>query len=602
MFGAFIEDINRAVDGGLYAEMLQNRSFEDAPFPLAWNLVGNARMTLDRSQPLNASNPTCLRLDVSGPFFLTNEGFKGTPLEGKLPTPEAFAAWRPKFEEAARRSKQGLRLQKGKAYDLTLYARSDGAKGLTASLTRADGTVLAAAKVPQAGKAWRKVGVRLVAKADDTDARLVLSGRAPGTLWLDMVSLFPEDAHRGLRPDLYRMLADLHPGLLRFPGGSFSEGAVLAAAWRWKETIGDVAARPGNWNIWGYRSTNGMGFHEYLQLAEDLHAAPLYVAHVGMSEKEFVPMRDLGPWVQDALDAIEYANGPVTSKWGVLRAKAGHPKPFGLKYVEIGNENGSGYPWGGGTRADYLPRYRAFYDAIKAKYPDVITLANIDTRPDAPAEMVDEHDYESSDWFLKQTHRYDAVDRRGPKLYVGEYAVRNDAGRGNLRAALAEAAFLTGVERNADVVRMTSYAPFFVNPEWQRWNPNAVVFDNARAYGTPSYWVQWLFANDRPDATIPVEVPAGLFATAGRLKGEIVLKVVNSTAQAMDVALDLGGPTGPGTVQTLTASSPEAENSFDAPTLVAPVTSRLLPCERGAHRTFPAYSVTVIRMKAIRLR
>jgi hypothetical protein len=235
-----------------------------------------------------------------------------------------------------------------------------------------------------------------------------------------------------------------------------------------------------------------------------------------MAEKDFVPMNELEPWIQDVLDAIEYANGPVTSKWGALRAQRGHPASFNLKYVEVGNENGMGYPWGGGTRADYLPRYKAFYDRIKAKYPQIVIVANIHTEPDVPADIVDEHYYETSDWFFQAATLYDSYDRARPKVYVGEYAVKQDAGNGNLRAALAEAAFLTGLERNADVVQMSSYAPLFANPHWQKWQPVAILFDNQRLYATPGYYVQVMFATNRPDVVLPVSQGTPmLFAAAG---------------------------------------------------------------------------------------
>jgi alpha-L-arabinofuranosidase len=408
---------------------------------------------------------------------------------------------------------------------------------------------------------------------------------------------------RGLRPDLAQVMADMKPGLFRFPGGSYSEGHVLAHAWRWKEHIGDVAERPGTWNIWGYRSTGALGFHEYLQLAEDLGAEPLYVAHVGMAEKDFVPMNELEPWIQDVLDAIEYANGPVTSKWGALRAKHGHPAPFNLKYVEVGNENGMGYPWGGGTRADYLPRYKAFYERIRAAYPQIVIVANIHTEPDVPADIVDEHYYETSDWFFQAATLYDTYDRAKPKVYVGEYAVKQDAENGNMRAALGEAAFLTGLERNADVVVMSSYAPLFANPHWQKWKPVAVLFDNFRTYVTPGYHVQVMFATNRPDVVLPVTLPTSsnanpvLFAVAGLKKdtGDVILKVVNRGAEPISTNIDLVGRAEKYQhvkSTELFASDLSAENTFEQPNKIAPqVHTKTVD---GRH-VFRPYSVTVLR-------
>jgi alpha-L-arabinofuranosidase len=616
LYGAFFEDINRAGDGGLYAEMVQNRTFEDNPYLIAWTPLTNANsqvtFALDRSLPLNSNNPISLKIEVTktggGRVGIFNQGFKGIVASGKAP--DTSEQWRQKFAAAQRKPDNGLAVAAGKNYRFSVYTRSRDFSGrLTISLETQSGEVLAEKQVKGIGKDWEKFKVMLVPDKTDTNARLVVAVDEPGTLWLGMVSLFPGDTWKnlGLRPDLARMIAAMNPGVLRFPGGSYSEGHVLADAWRWKETIGDVAQRRGNWNIWGYRSTGGLGFLEYLELAEALGADPLYVAHVGMAEKDFVPANKLESWIQDALDAIEYANGPVTSKWGALRAKNGHPAPFHLKYVEIGNENGMGYSWGGGTRADYLPRYKLFYHAIKSHYPDIVCIANIHTEPDAPADMVDEHYYESSDWFFKAATKYDHYDRAKPKLYIGEYAVRKDAGNGNLLAALAEAAFLTGLERNADVVKMSSYAPLFTDPHWQKWKPDAIVFDNTRCYGTPSYYVQKLFAGNRPDVELPVTLPETtntvpmLFAAAGLRTNsdDLILKVVNRGSQPESVNINLSGLTGKyakGVCTELCAASPTEENTFAQPEKIAPKLSALPAYSgEGCVHTFPPYSVTVLR-------
>lgn len=615
LYGAFFEDINRAGDGGLYAEMVQNRSFEDNAHLIAWTRLTNAdavaTFVLDKSSPLNPNNPTSLKIHVEktggGWVGIFNQGFKGIVAKDKFP--ETSEKWRQKFAGAQRRPENSLAVGAKKKYDFSLYARARDFSGkLTVSLETQSGAVLARKQISGVAGNWKKFTLTLSPKKSDSDARLVIAADQPGIVWLDMVSLFPRETwkHHGFRPDLAQMLADLQPGVLRFPGGSFSEGHILADAWRWKETIGDVAARPGNWNIWGYRSTGGLGFHEYLQLAEDLGAEPLYVAHVGMAEKDFVPMNKLEPWIQDVLDAIEYANGPVTSKWGSLRAKNGHPAPFHLKYVEIGNENGMGYSWGGGNRADYLPRYQAFYRAIKSRYPDIICIANIHTEPDAPADMVDEHYYESSDWFFKAATKYDHYNRSKPKLYIGEYAVKKDAGNGNMLAALAEAAFLTGLERNADVVKMSSYAPLFTDPQWQKWKPDAIVFDNTRCYGTPSYYVQNLFAGNRPGVELPVTLPETtntvpmLFAAAGlRMNSDdLILKVVNRGSQPESVNISLSGLTDKyarGVCTELCAASPMDENTFAQPEKIAPKTGALPAYSgEGCLHTFPPYSVTVL--------
>lgn len=615
LYGIFFEDINRAGDGGLYAEMIQNRSFEDNTFLIAWTPLTNASTVatfeLDKAVPLNSNNPTSLKIEVRKTggerVGIFNQGFKGMVATGKAP--ESSRKWREQFAETQRQADNGLVIAADKKYRFSACVRAEDFFGkLSFSLETQSGEILAEKTISDFATHWKKFEITLAPKKSDANARMVISMDRPGTVWLDMVSLFPNDTwkNHGFRPDLAQMMDDLKPGLLRFPGGSFSEGHILADAWRWKETIGDIAERPGTWNIWGYRSTSGLGFHEYLQLAEDLGAQPLYVAHVGMAEKDFVPLDQLQPWIQDALDAIEYANAPITSKWGELRASHGHPAPFNLKFVEIGNENGMGYSWGGGTRTDYLPRYKAFYDAVKSRHPDIICIANIHTEPDAPADLVDEHYYESSDWFFRAATKYDNYDRSKPKLYVGEYAVKQDAGNGNMRAALGEAGFLTGLERNSDVVKMSSYAPLFTNPHWQKWKPDAVVFDNTLCYGTPSYYVQKLFANNRPDVELRVELPEStnaipmLFAAAGLNMNsrDLILKVVNRGGQPARLKINFSGLKEEylkGVCNVLSAESLTDENSFEHPDKISPRSRDLPMYQPGFSHVFPPYSVTVLR-------
>jgi alpha-L-arabinofuranosidase len=332
---------------------------------------------------------------------------------------------------------------------------------------------------------------------------LVVGAAAKGTVWLDMVSLFPmktwKDRRNGLRPDLAGMLAGLRPSFVRFPGGCWVEGHDLKQAYRWKETIGDVSQRRNQWNLWQYYSTHGLGYLEYLILCEDLGAEPLFVINCGMSHTEVAPMDQMGQFIQDALDAIEYANGPTNSVWGALRARHGHPQPFHLKYVEIGNENGG---------PAYHERYAGMYQAIKARYPAINLVADEwgGVPTNAPVDIVDEHYYNTPEFFIQQAERYDRYDRRGPKIYVGEYAVTQGCGQGNLRAAVGEAAFMTGMERNSDVVIMASYAPLFVNVNYRKWNPDLIDFDSARVYGIPSYYVQQMFSQHRGDVVLPVTI------------------------------------------------------------------------------------------------
>jgi alpha-L-arabinofuranosidase len=478
LYGIFFEEINLAGDGGLYAELIRNRSFEDANEPEHWRLA-NANsakndMAIDTERPLSQNNRRSLRLKIRPPEFgvsgVANGGYYGIPLD------------------------------KDAEYDLSLYARcGDGFTGpLTVTLSSLDGNVYAEAKIDGLADDWRRFTTVLKSNSTVRAARLVLSARQPGTIWIDVVSLFPrktwKDRPNGLRPDLAQMLADLKPSFVRFPGGCWVEGDTLDLAMRWKKTIGDIAERRTQYNIWQYYSTNGLGFHEYLQMCEDLGAEPLFVINCGMSHRQNVPMDKVSEWVQDALDAIEYCNGPTDSTWGSLRAKAGHPAPFNLEYMEIGNENGG---------PAYQERYALFYDAIKAKYPQMKLIADVPTEK-RPADIVDEHYYSSPDFFIANAGKYDTYDRKGPRIYVGEYAVTQNCGTGNLRGALGEAAFMTGMERNSDVVVMASYAPLFANVNYKKWNPDLINFDGTRVYGTPSYYVQKMFSQNRADVVLPL--------------------------------------------------------------------------------------------------
>jgi alpha-L-arabinofuranosidase len=515
LYGIFFEEINRAGDGGIYAELVQNRSFEDAATPVAWTLVKGAdaegSLALDKSQPLNPHNPTSLKLDsIKGRVGIANTGF-------------------------AKETSDGIAVQQGKDYALSLYARGGGV--LTASLEKQDGTVLAAQKITRLGADWKKFECVLAANATVPNARLVITAEQPGTVWLDMVSLFPKN--QLFRADLLKLLADMKPAFVRFPGGCYVEGNKLAEAFRWKQTIGDIAARPGHWNLWGYMSNDGLGYHEYLQLCEDIGAAPLYVINCGMSHEEQNKKKappegaELQEYVQDALDAIEYANGPVDSKWGALRAAAGHPAPFNLRMMEIGNENGGPV---------YNKHFALFYDAIKAKYPDFQLVSDVwgGLPGDRKLDIADEHYYNSPEFFMRNADKYDKYDRAAHKIYVGEYAVTKNCGRGNLAGAIGEAAFMTGMERNGDVVVMASYAPLFEYVGWKHWNPNAILFDGARSYATPSWQVQTLFGRNRADVVRPLTLTAPATASTETRGGKIGLGTWNTQAEFKDIKVTQG--------------------------------------------------------------
>lgn len=527
LYGVFFEEINHAGDGGLYAELVCNRSFEDGSTPEAWSAAesGGAKgiLTLDSTQPLNAKNTRSLRLDVeaatgNSPFGVSNGGYWGIPV------------------------------QKGERYSLSLYARSkEAGRQLTVRLESSDGkTVYGETKLSALTSEWKEYTGTLTARSDDPKARLTILTDTPGSVWLDVVSLFPgktfKGRENGMRPDLAQMVANMRPAFFRFPGGCFVEGDTMASAYRWKDTIGDISERPGRACLWGYRSTEGLGYHEYLQLCEDLGSEPLLVVNCGMSHRQVVPMDQMEPWVQDALDAIEYATGPATSQWGALRAKHGHPKPFRLRYVEIGNENGG---------PAYNERYALIYDAIKKKHPEMQLIANVwgGVPSSRPSDLIDEHYYHDPNWFFSNADKYDSYKRNGPKIFVGEYAVTNGAGQGNLDAALGEAVFMMGMERNSDMVTLAAYAPLFVHVNDRKWNPDAIAFDGTRVYGTPSYHVQQVFAQYRPEVSLPttVQIPEAGLKTIAKIpdaRGAVGLGTWLTQAEYKDITIaDASGNT-----------------------------------------------------------
>ncbi len=496
LYGLFFEDINFAADGGLYAEQIRNRSFEFEEPLFGWSKVeqkgGQAQIAVLNTDPLNANNPHFLRLTAH-----ENQGVVGVKNTGYA----------------------GITVKKEDHYLFSVYARSDKEfeAGLLIRLESSDGAVLGQSRISGIGSIWKQYSAVIEAKADDKDAVLALLVNGQGCVDLDMVSLFPEDTWKnqpnGLRADLVQMLADMKPSFIRFPGGCIVEGKDLANAYRWKDTIGDPAERKLNWNRWAgwnkppeYYQSYGLGFFEFFRLCEDVGAEPVPILNCGMScqyqDAQLVPLDKLKPYVQDALDLIEYANGSADSTWGAKRAAAGHPEPFCLKYLGVGNEQ-----WDN----QYFERYDIFYKAIKAKYPDIqiittsgpgsdgkwFDLAWGKFRTGTPAEIVDEHYYRPPQWFLQNTDRYDNYDRNGPKVFAGEFAAHHPNRKNDLSAALAEAAFMTGLDRNSDVVVMASYAPLFARIDFTQWAPDLIWFDETQVYGTPSYYVQKLFSNYR---------------------------------------------------------------------------------------------------------
>jgi alpha-L-arabinofuranosidase len=508
LYGLFFEDINYGADGGLYAELVQNRSFEDDEPLYGWQEAADGgakgRLTVVSESPLNANNLHFLRMYVSNPgeqgYGVENSGF------------------------------DGIALREDDKYFFSIYARRRAGDAAALHIVIKDGNAssLAAADIADIGTEWRKYEVKLVSTLTVTNAHLFVLATKTGVVDVDMVSLFPEKTFKGrrngLREDLAQAMADTHPGFLRFPGGCIVQGRDMANAYRWKDTIGDVAERKQNWNFWRdikspeYNQTFGLGFFEYFQLCEDLGAEPVPVINCGMYFQGDlnmpVPLAQLGPYVQDALDLIEFVTGGTNTVWGAKRAAMGHPEPFSLKFLAIGNEQ-----W----QQVYFDRYEIFNRAIKAKYPQIKIICSAGPFPSdsnwqfawnkfhngTPVDVVDEHYYSPPQWFYENVDRYDNYDRNGPKVFVGEYAAQDgSAHRNNLRAALSEAAYMTSLWKNSDEVLMAAYAPLFAKVGHDQWHPDLIWFDNTRVLLTPNYYVQKQFAQNRPDVYLPTTVQA----------------------------------------------------------------------------------------------
>jgi alpha-L-arabinofuranosidase len=565
LYGIFLEEINHAVDGGLYAELIRNRSFEDSRPPEGytfrngrwrdargfdsgfsrygyttngvpfWSLIqeGAARgsINLETTGGVTEQSAYCARLDVAEPaggrIGIANEGFFG------------------------------IGMHESAQYSLSLFARRDAEfKGsLRIRLEDANGVPCSdEAKFDKLGTRWQPLRALLRATNTNSKARLAILAASKGSVWLDFVSLFPETTWKnrpnGLRPDIAQMIADLKPGFVRFPGGCVVEAGTIETAYDWKLTVGPLTQRAERWGPWNYRRTQGMGLFEYLQFCEDLVAAPLYVGFAGQTcifrERELVPMDQMG-WVRDNfLDVIEYANGGPDSKWGKLRSVAGHAAPFGLKLVEIGNEN---------QGREFAERYRFIYDAMKARYPELTYLADLswtsrDSMGDAKFDIEDQHYYNSPRWFQSRFNEYDGRDRKLPPLYLGEVAVTSREGgplRGNLLAALAEGIFLMGCERNADAVQMVSYAPLLAHVEGRTeltgapppWHAQ-IYFDGTRVFGTASYYLWKLFSQNRPSYTIKTDL-AFPDAKPVVVAGQTGVGTWDATAEFKDVRVERDG-------------------------------------------------------------
>ncbi|MCL8012652.1 alpha-L-arabinofuranosidase C-terminal domain-containing protein [Streptomyces sp. AS02] len=527
MYGVFFEDINRAADGGLYAELVQNRSFEYSTddnrsyTPLtSWTVEGTGQVVNDAGR-LNERNRNYLSLAAGS--AVTNAGYN-----------------------------TGIHVEAGKKYDFSVWSRAEGGSALTVTLQDADGTLAAARRVAVTKSGWAKYRATFTATRTSSDGRLTVASSAAAAL--DMVSLFPRDTYKnqsnGLRKDLAEKVAALHPGFLRFPGGclvntgsmeDYSEASnwQRKRSYQWKDTIGPVEERATNSNFWGYNQSYGLGYYEYFRFAEDIGAMPLPVVPAlvtGCGQNKAVDDEALlKRHIQDTLDLIEFANGPVTSTWGKKRAQMGHPKPFHLTHLGVGNEEN--------LPVEFMARFKRFRAAVEAEYPDITVVSN--SGPDdagqtfdtawqlnrqEKVDMVDEHYYNSPQWFLQNNDRYDSYDRGGPKVFLGEYASQGNA----FKNGLAEAAFMTGLERNADVVKLASYAPLFANEDYVQWRPDLVWFNNRASWNSANYEVQKLFMTNVGDRVVP-SAATGTPSLQGPITGAVGLSTWATTAAYDDV-------------------------------------------------------------------
>lgn len=632
LIGVFFEDINYAADGGLYAELIQNRSFEYSPLdrlewtPLSyWDMVkrgdGKGSLGLDASRPLHPNNPQYAVLyvdNVGDGVGVRNSGF------------------------------DGIAVVKGAKYDVSLFVRQlyverrwggraipeDQEFTLTARLETRDGQNLGETQLRFTGSDWQHPTGVITANKTESNANLVLLANTKGAVALDVVSLFPQDTFRnrknGLRRDLAETIAALQPKFVRFPGGCLVHGNGLGNMYRWKDTIGPIEQRRAQSNIWRYHQTMGLGYFEYFQFCEDIGAKPVPVVPAAVCcqnsgitagrGQEGLPLDEMDDYVQEVLDLIEWANGPADSEWGAKRDAAGHPEPFNLQYLGVGNEDH--------ITPIFRKRFEIIYQAIKAKHPEITVIGTVGPAPAGPdfeqgwsiadtlgVNMVDEHYYMPPEWFLENTQRYDQYDRSKSQVYLGEYAAHDHGRQATLRSALAEAAYLTHLERNADIVRLASYAPLLARRGHTQWHPDLIYFDKHSVYPTVNYYVQQLFSlhsgdqrfDVRIDGHEPGDPSTGVFASAvfDSKENTLVLKLVNTTpeSEVTRIALPEGYSAESDATVHVLSGDPVHSNPMDpmsrgreAETPMVPKASTMKvaqPLEYVA----PAFSVSVLRMK-----
>jgi alpha-L-arabinofuranosidase len=589
LYGLMTEEINYSYDGGLYAELIRDRTPLRAwDATRVWPMVARGdsmvNISIDESDGLSEAQPRSLRITVSkasagSPAGVENAGYWGIPVRPNT------------------------------TYSGSFYAKSDTA-GLPVTVTLQNdqsGAVAASAVIPGLTKEWKQYSYTLRTAGNvpvSSGNHLILTIAQPATVWFDVVSLFPPTYHDrpgGDRADIMNLLAAMQPKFLRFPGGNYLEGDHIAERFDWKKTIGPWADRPTHMSPWHYRSSDGMGLLEFLEWCENLKMQPVLAVYAGYSlaGEHVDPGPALEPYVHDALDEIEYVSGSNDTKWGAERAKDGHPAPFPLHYIEVGNEDGFDHS------GSYDGRYAQFYHAIKQRYPDLQIIATTPVKGITP-DVLDEHFYMAAQETFSQAHHYDAADRKGPKIFVGEWATREGDPTPDLEAALADAAWLTGLERNSDLVIMASYAPLFVNvnPGGMQWAPDLIGYNALSSYGSPAYWTQVMFSSHLGTEVIPAALtnaPPRVFASATRNDAthKLFVKVVNATSIAQSIAIDLAGAGKVGrsaTLTTMSGKTPNATNSITDPKAVVPVSQTVSVAGPNFTHTFAPYSVNVLEL------
>src|ERR1035437_2776829 len=608
LYGLMTEEINHSYDGGLYAELIQNRAFLDnASTPVHWSVVNAenaaATITLDSTNSFNDKLTMSLRLTVTKvdkkhSAGVANSGYWGIPVQPKT------------------------------SYHASIVAKADSnfSGTVTVSIASDDGrTIYATEKISNLTTDWNKFEVTLKTGkvAPTTKARFIITLDRPGTVWLGLVSLFPptcNDQPNGFRKDLMQMLVDLNPKFLRFPGGNYVEGDTVETRFEWKKTIGPIEQRHGHPCPWGYRSTDGLGLLEFLEWCEDMKADPVLAVYAGYSLKgaHVNPGADLEPFVQEALEEIEYVIGGTNTKWGAQRAKDGHPAPFKLNYVEIGNED-----WFDKSKS-YDARFAQFHDAIKAKYPQLKTISTIgDDQPEATRvhsrkpDMIDGHYYRSVDTFLQMSPDYaKKYDRSGPEIFIGEWAAyetsfppwnnrsQKEPPTPNLKAAIGDGVFMAAMERNSGLIKMQCYAPLLVNvnPGGRQWRPNMIGYDAISAYGSPSYYAFQMFSRNVGDeilSTASAETSVQGCATRDSQTGEIFLKLVNPQTNAVSLNLEINGVAAlvsKGIAITL-AGNPDDSNSITQPKQIVPITTTVRGVKPGFTCKMPPHSIVVLKLR-----